>query len=69
MSAKSERKAKVKAEKQAAYGKQSTWQQFRQQTADINQHQLARAYQAGAEFRAMLRWVINRRDVITRGVL
>jgi len=29
MSAKSERKAKIKAEKQATYGKQSAWAQFK----------------------------------------
>ncbi len=34
MSAKSERKAKIKAEKQATYGKQSAWAQFKQSVAD-----------------------------------
>lgn len=36
MSAKSERKAKIKAEKQATYGKQSAWAQFKQSVADSN---------------------------------
>lgn len=34
MSAKSERKAKIKAEKEATYGKQSAWAQFKQSVAD-----------------------------------
>ena len=36
MSAKSERKAEIKAAKQAAYGKHSAWAQFKQSVADSN---------------------------------
>ncbi len=65
MSAKSKRKAEIKAAKQAAYGKQSAWTKFQKDMA-AGDHTIANKMRAAAfaEFKDAMHNLIHRRGVV-----
>ena len=69
MSAKSKRKAEIKAAKQAAYGKQSAWTKFQKDMA-AEDHTIANKMNAAAyaDFKNFMHNLINRHAVVVRSV-